>query len=156
MRVHKSLIPLAVAATLTIVQTACSGGDDDGGGGGLPLDVSGAYTLVYERVQSNSNCVFPGNDPTWVFGILLLAQDGDALTFDFGQGYVVQGSRDGDAWSFSGALTDSAGLVSVTGVGAFTTSSGSPFVESDDVDGIVADYDNDCRVRGRYSGVRLD
>ena len=154
MRVHKSLISVAAAATLVLVQVACSGGGD-GGGGGVPTDVTGAYTLVYQRVQSNSNCVFPANDPTWVFGILQIAQDGDTLTFDFGQGYVVQGSREGDDWTFSGALTDSAGLVSVTGLGVFTTSSGAPYLDSDDVDGIVADYDNECRVRGMYSGVRL-
>ena len=151
MTASKCLIPLAVAASLSAAP-ACSGGDDGATGNGGERDVEGAYTVTYQRVQSNSNCTT--EDPDWIQGILVLEQQGSSLQFDFGLDYQVGGTLDGDTYTFEGDLTDGDGLVHVAGTGAFVDSAGELFIVGGDDDGIVADYVTDCRVRGTYSGAR--
>ena len=148
MTIRKCLILNGVLATFL---AACSGaaGDDDGGGSDF-LEFSGAYTLTYQRVQSNSNCTT--EDPDWIQGILIL---GDGGEFDFGTTYQVDAEKTGpDTYAFDADLSDGTGLTHVSGVGTFVDSSGSLQIAGGDDDGIVADYTTDCRVRGTYFGAR--
>lgn len=150
MVIRKCLILNGVFATFLVA--ACSGGaaggDDDDGGSFA--DVAGAYTLTYQRVQSNSNCTT--EDPDWIQGILLIDAGGE---FDFGATYQVDAEKTGpDTYSFDADLTDGTGLTHVSGVGTFVDSSGSLQIAGGDDDGIVADYTTNCRVRGTYFGAR--
>ena len=149
MILRKCLILQAVAATFFSGVSACSGGGSPGGGGTDFAEFAGAYTLVYERVAPNSNCT--DEDPDWIHGILIVDESGE---LDFGVDYQVAAERTGDeTFSFDQDLTDGAGLVHVSGVGSFVMGTSLRIVGGDD-DGIVADYVNDCRVRGTYTGAR--
>jgi hypothetical protein len=144
------LILQVAAATFFSVVSACSGGSGSAGGGGTDFaEFAGAYTLVYQRVAPNSNCT--DEDPDWIQGILIVEESGE---LDFGLDYQIDAELTGDAtFSFDQNLTDPAGLVHVFGIGSFVQGTSLRIVGGDD-DGIVADYANDCRVRGTYSGAR--
>ena len=46
-------------------------------------------------------------------------------------------------------------ITEASGLGAFAEGTGGLVrIEGDDVDGIVADYDTECRVHGTYSGAK--
>jgi hypothetical protein len=149
MTLRKCLILQVAAATFFSGVSACSGGGAGGGGGSDFAEFAGAYTLVYERVAPNSNCT--DEDPDWIQGILILDESGE---LDFGLDYQVDAQLTDDAaFEFDQDLTDPAGLVHVSGIGTFVMGTSLRIVGGDD-DGIVADYANDCRVRGTYSGAR--
>lgn len=142
------MILQVAAATLFFGVASCSGGAGDGGGSAF-APYAGAYTLVYQRVAPNSNCT--DEDPDWIQGILIVGESGE---LDFGLDYQVNAELTGeDAFAFDQDLSDAAGLVHVSGTGTFVMGTSLRIVGGDD-DGIVADYANDCRVRGTYSGAR--
>jgi hypothetical protein len=152
MNARNSLILVCLAATAFVALSACSGsggagGDDDDGGSFGAFE--GPYTLSYFRVQANSNCT--DEDPDWVQGILII----EGGTFDFGGTYQVAADLTGDTYTFDGDLTDPAGLIHVSGTGTFVESTGGTIlIVGGDDDGIVADYDTECRVRGTYTGAK--
>ena len=150
MIVRNSLILACLAATLPISISACSGAGDDDDDGGSFGAYEGAYTLSYSRVQSNSNCT--DEDPDWVQGILIIGGG----QFDFGGDYQVDAALTGDdAYSFDGDLTDPSGLIHVSGIGTFVEgTAGHIQIAGGDDDGIVADYETECRVRGTYTGAQ--
>ena len=77
------------------------------------------------------------------------------LAYHFGVSYQVEADMTGgDTFAFDADLTDGTGLTHVSGAGTFVDSSGSLQIVGGDDDGIVADYETDCRVRGTYFGVR--
>lgn len=125
-----------------------------GGSGGAALDVAGAYTLSYAKV--GGSCTGSAQNPDFVQGILVVSQNGQNLTFDFGQGMSVPGTVDGaGAYAFDGDLTDTNGLLHVEGAGMFTTTG---LQAAQGEDGIRAEYDTDasgtadCVTYGTYSG----
>ena len=149
MVLRKCLILQVAAATFFFGVSACSGGGAGDGGGSDFAEFAGAYTLVYERIAPNSNCT--DEDPDWIQGILIVDESGE---LDFGVDYQVDAALTGeDTFSFDQDLTDGAGLVHVSGLGSFVTGTSLRIVGADE-DGIVADYANECRVRGTYSGAR--
>lgn len=141
---------MATLAASVAWVAACSGG----GSGGNALDVAGAYTLSYAKV--GGSCSGTATNPTFVQGILVVTQNGQNITFDFGQGMTVPGTVDGGGdYEFDGDLTDTNGLLHVSGAGMFTTTG---LLAAPGEDGIRAEYDTnddgtaDCVTYGTYSG----
>lgn len=139
----------ASLAAFLAVSAACGGAS-----GGEALDVAGAYTLTYAKV--GGSCTGNAQNPDFVQGILVITQNGQNVTFDFGQGMSVPGTVDGDGeYAFDGDLTDTNGLLHVQGAGMFTTTG---LQAAQGEQGIRAQYDTDasgtadCVTYGTYAG----
>ena len=140
-----------------MVAVGCGGSDGDEG---PAYQAAGNYTLTYERISRSDTC--ETRDLDWTNGILQITQSGRSITFDFGSDQRVDGSVDEIGnFSVSGTVDDNGDAVTLTAEGLIDDTSIA--VDDDLTDQqMVGDYEfdadpePDCRVRGRFTGPRIN